>query len=178
MIKTALIIVFVFLLNALSASAQVDTIRLKQAETPKVVVTDRPPQAAYFQFGGSGPIFSVNYDRRFRNRVNGAGFAVGLGFYGETGLSIFSIPVSLNYLIGRLDHFIEIAGGTTFVTAQGSLFNSSTSGSGFIHHANLGYRYQRATGGFFLRGGISPLFVFSSGGGYATSYYIGFGKNF
>ena len=158
--------------------AQKDTVRLREiSRNEKSVITDRPPQAIYFLIGGSGPLLSVNYDRRFGKKVNGAGFAVGLGFYGESGVSIFSVPVSLNYLFGRSSHFFEIAGGATFVSGTVTDFfdDESTSGSGFIFHLNAGYRYQPTRGGFFFRGGISPLF---SSGEYATSFYLGFGHNF
>ena len=158
--------------------AQKDTVRLREiSRNEKAVVTDRPPQAIYFLIGGSAPLLSINYDRRFEKKVNGAGFAVGLGFFGESGVSIFSVPVSLNYLFGRNSHFFEIAGGATFVSGTVTDFfdNGSSSGSGFIFHLNAGYRYQPTRGGFFFRGGISPLF---SGGEYATSFYIGFGHNF
>jgi hypothetical protein len=156
---------------------QKDTIRLKRTATEnKVIVTDRPPQAVYFQLGGSAPIISVNYDRRFGKRVNGAGFAVGAGFWGGTGLAVFSVPVSLNYLFGRRSDFIEVAGGATFITGSvDDIFDENNSGSGVFYHVNAGYRHQPATGGFFFRGGISPLFF---GGDYITSYYIGFGYNF
>lgn len=158
--------------------AQKDTVRLREIyRDQKNVITDRPPQAIYFLIGGSGPILSVNYDRRFLKKVNGSGFSVGLGFFGESGISIFSVPVSINYLLGRNSHFFELAGGTTFVSATVTDFfdNGSSSGSGFIFHLNAGYRYQPTRGGFFFRGGISPLFF---QGEYATSYYIGFGHNF
>ena len=156
--------------------AQKDTVRLREiSRDSKGVVTDRPPQAVYFLFGGSGPLLSVNYDRRFQKRVNGAGFAVGLGFYGESGITIFSVPVSVNYLFGNNSHFLEIAGGATFISGSVNLFGSNSSGSGFFYHINAGYRYQPTKGGFFFRGGISPLFF---GGEYVTSYYLGFGHNF
>jgi|SRR5690242_17387907 len=166
-----------FIFFAASIFAQSDTVRLRSIEkNKKSIITDRPPQALYIGLGGSAPILSFNYDRRFKNKVNGLGFTGGVGFWGVSGVSIFSIPVSLNYLFGKDSHFLEIAGGTTFLTAQSDLFSdNSSSGSVFIFHINVGYRYQPTKGGFFFRGGISPLFA---QGGYVTSYYIGFGHNF
>jgi hypothetical protein len=174
--KSCLTLIFFLCLGILFA--QKDTVRLREiSRNEKNVVTDRPPQAVYFLIGGSGPLLSVNYDRRFLKRVNGPGFAVGVGFFGESGISIFSIPVSLNYLIGRNSHFLEIAGGTTFISAAATDFfdTENDKASGFIFHINAGYRYQPTRGGFFFRGGVSPLFY---QGEYATSYYIGFGHNF
>lgn len=170
--------IFQLLLITTCTFAQSDTIKLKSIQKEhREIVTDRPPQVVYFQFGGSAPILSVNYDRRFSKRINGAGFTAGLGFWGASGLSILSIPASVNYLFGKSSSSIEVAAGATFITAtELDLFEDSRStGSTVFYHANLGYRYQPLTGGFFFRGGISPLFV---PGGYFTSYYLGFGKNF
>lgn len=166
-----------FILAATAAFAQKDTVRLREiSRNQQAIVTDREPQAVYLQLGGSAPILSVNYDRRFSKKVNGAGFCAGLGFFGESGVSIFSVPVSINYLLGRSTHFIEAAAGGTFVSAGGNLFDFEDSrNSLFIFHINLGYRYQPTRGGFFFRGGISPLFA---EGEYVTSLYVGFGHNF
>ena len=157
--------------------AQRDTVRLREIEkNTKNVVTDRAPQAVYIQIGGSAPLFSINYDRRLSKRVNGIGFAAGIGYYGESGITIFSIPVSVNYLFGKSNSFLELAAGATYVSAQASLFNSDNSSASLVfYHLNLGYRHQPTRGGFFFRGGISPLFA---QGESVTSFYIGFGHNF
>ena len=151
--------------------AQKDTVRLREISgNQNAIVTDRAPQAIYFLVLGSGPFLSINYDRRFQKRVNGAGFSAGLGFWGESDITLFSIPVSINYLLGRTTHFVEIAGGATFITGSIDLFGKS-SGSGIFYHINAGYRYQPTRGGFFFRGGISPLFFPEA---YIKSYYLGF----
>lgn len=162
---------------SLNCFAQKDTVKLREIQkSGREIVTDRPPQAVYFLLGGSGPFLSVQYDRRFSKKVNGAGFSAGVGYFGVSGLGVLSIPVSLNYLFGKNTHFVELAAGTTFVTATTNLFDSDgETGSGFFHHINLGYRHQPTRGGFFFRGGISPLFAV---GEHITSYYLGFGRNF
>lgn len=177
--KKILLTGFLLSIAGMCSFAQVDTIRLKNdgSNVSKKTVTDRPLQAVYFGFGGSGPIFSVNYDRRFSKRLNGFGFTAGLGFFGGSGYAIFSIPTSLNYLFGRKDHFLELAAGATFATGHFNLFNTTGSpNENFVFgHINLGYRYQQAEGGFFARVGISPLFF---NGVYATSFYLGLGSSF
>lgn len=161
------------------SNAQADTIRLKNnaGGLSRKTFTDRPPQAVYFGIGGSGPIFSVNYDRRFGKRLNGFGFTAGLGFFVDIGVGIFSIPVSLNYLFGKKNHFFELAAGVTYAIGSSNNFivNGSTAPGVLIGHINLGYRYQHANGGFFARTGISPLFADSK---YITSYYLGIGYCF
>jgi hypothetical protein len=176
--KILAVIVFTLLMHTY-CFAQVDTIKLSQINKGPKIVTDRAPQAVYFQIGGSGPILSANYDRRFAKRLNGFGFAAGIGFFADSEESVFSIPVSLNYLIGRKTHFIELAAGTTFINDTYEDWWSSTgeniTETYFIHHVNVGYRHQPATGGLFLRGGFSPLF---DQGDFVISFYLGFGYNF
>ena len=172
-----------FVILASYSWAQVDTIRSKEhAKNVAPIVTDRAPKAVYLLLGGSGPEFSVNYDSRFLKRANGPGFAIGLGYMHisssliSPAVSIFSIPASVNYLVGRKSHFLEIAGGATYITGTVTDFlGASSSGSGFFYHLSAGYRYQPAEGGFFFRGGISPLFI---GGFNIVWYYLGFGHNF
>ena len=176
MLKPSCLMALLFL--GLNLFAQKDTVKLREiSREKKEIITDRPPQVVYFQIGGAGLLLSGVYDRRFSKRVNGPGFAAGLGYYGALGFNIFTVPVSLNYLFGRSNHFVEVAAGGTYVSAsQISLFNEeSSSESGVIIHGNLGYRYQPTKGGFCFRGGFSPLFY---QGESAMSYYVSFGYNF
>lgn len=169
-----LLLSFLFLFLSVAAFSQADTVRLKQiSKNQRTVVTDRPPQAVFLNLGGYSPILGAMYDRRLANKVNGLGFSVGLGFWGASGEALFSVPLSLNYLIGKQTHFIELGAGTTYITGTPDMFD--TEDSHFIHHINAGYRHQPTTGGFFFRGGISPLFY---AGENATSFYVGFGHNF
>jgi hypothetical protein len=173
-----IIFTLILILFASTIFAQKDTVRLKRtAEENRVIVTDRPPQAVYFQLGGPAILLSANYDRRFGKRVNGAGFAAGVGFFGGGGDALFTLPVSLNYLFGRRSDFVEVAGGATFASSTSSDFftDSKSTNSSLIYHLSAGYRHQPTTGGFFFRGGISPLF---SQGDYITWFYLGCGYNF
>ncbi len=176
--RNSLILLLAMLFLSVASFSQNDTIRLikTEAEKRKVIVTDRAPQTVYFGLGGSGLLFSGNYDRRFGKHLDGPGFTAGLGFFFGGGVSILTVPVSLNYLIGKQNHFFEIAAGGTFVTGSidfGDL--GSGNGSGFVWHINAGYRYQPAAGGFFFRAGFSPLF---GGGESFMYYYLGGGVAF
>jgi hypothetical protein len=135
----------------------------------------KPPQAVYLQFGGSGPVWSVQYDRRFGRKRNGAGFATGVGYWNSQGVNTVSIPVSVNYLIGKQKHFLELAGGTTFLTGTVEFYGEEAEGSGFVHHLSAGYRLQPLNKGFFLRAGLSPLFFGSES---VLGAYLGLGIGF
>lgn len=152
-----------------------DTIRLKNKSVAKNIVTDRPPQAVYFGIGGSALIFSVNYDTRFAKRLNGLGVSTGIGTWFGGGTAVFIIPATLNYLVGRKDHFLEIGAGASFITATTDFFSSESTGSTFVGHGVLGYRYQPASGGFFARGGFTPLFA---DGDAVMYFHLGFGYSF
>lgn len=174
--KALLLFILLIIVNTVFSQ---DTVRLKEISKRNFIVTDRPPQAVYFQLGGSAPIMSVNYDRRFGKRVNGLGFSAGIGYWGfndfGSTVSVFSVPVSINYLFGRRSDFLEVAAGTTYISARSEVFDYSDEGSGFIHHINIGYRHQPATGGFFFRGGYSPMFAEQT---FQSWFYLGFGYNF
>lgn len=174
--KQLLILIFIFLAVA-SFCQTTDTIRLKNKDRQfgKVLVTDRPPQAIYFGVGGSALLFSANYDSRFSKRLNGAGFSVGLGSWFGGGVTVFTIPATLNYLVGRKDHFLELGAGATFITGTVDFFDSNETGSALLGHAVIGYRYQPATGGFFARAGFTPLYGY---GDAVMFYHLGFGYSF
>ena len=87
--KLIAFIIFTIIAHTYSA-AQADTIKLSQINKGPRIVTDRAPQAVYFQLGGSGPILSANYDRRFGKRLNGAGFTLGIGYFTDSEESLFS----------------------------------------------------------------------------------------
>ena len=176
--KLIAFILFTVIVHSYSSAQQADTIKLSQSGKGPKIVTDRAPQAVYFQLGGAGPVLSANYDRRFSKKLDGPGFAIGVGYFGDSYESVFSIPFSLNYLIGRKTHFVEIAGGTTFISDTWEDWGNpdeNITDTYFIYHINVGYRHQPATGGFFFRGGFSPMF---DQGETIMSGYLGFGYNF
>ncbi|MGZ3838379.1 MAG: hypothetical protein ACXVMS_09780 [Flavisolibacter sp.] len=174
--RKALVIVLLYF-NVSTGLAQMDT-SLPASRKADQRGGDRPPQAVYLQFGGAGLILSGIYDRRFSPSSHGAGFAVGAGFWSQLGISIFTVPVSINYLIGSRKHFLELAAGGTFATASINWFGETRKGNLLIYHANLGYRFQPAPEGFFFRGGISPLFQFDHDKTSFLSGYAGFGYGF
>ncbi len=81
-----------------------------QTEMP----VDRPTQAIFFEAGGAGLSYSLNYDRRFKG-VNGLGIRGGLSYIARTeDVKMFSAPVQLNYLMGKKVNFFELGVGFTY----------------------------------------------------------------
>jgi hypothetical protein len=153
-----------------------DTVFLKKARHP-VIVTDRPPQAVYAEIWGKALFFSANYDRRFSKRLNGLGFSAGAGYLNVDGLSLFSVPVGLNYLLGNNGKYFEVGAGASYLSASLDDFgDAASSGSTVIGTMTIGYRSQPIKGGFMFRVGINPIFFKKN---FVPYYpYVSFGYNF
>jgi hypothetical protein len=131
--------------------------------------------AAQFQLEALGPgsLFSLNFDVRFAKHEKGPGLRIGLGgaplgALGEAcnrGAQI-SLPVGLNYLIGKHAHYIELGVGIVPTIIGGNkllclgikekFFSDNTQTYKYIL---AGYRYQPIRRkGITYRAFISPLF--------------------
>lgn len=137
-------------------------------------------KVAYAEIGGPG-LASVNYDMRFSNTENGAGFRVGVGGFslsdGETRTSIITVPVGVNYLIGKDEkNYFEVGAGFTYIGAKSKGDFSSENFRSSFGNLTLGYRLAPARGGFMFKAEITPVF----GKGFFLPYFagIGFGYKF
>lgn len=133
------------------------------SEATKAQESTKRAQNVFVEFGGQGILFSANYDTRFGNRRDGLGARGGIGYVSVDGTSVTTIPVSLNYLLGKGKNFFEIGLGATFASAKlGNDFlsddNSNDSGSGFVGTMSFMYRLQPVDSGFSLRAGFTPVF--------------------
>lgn len=164
------------------AKAQ-DTVYLKKQATQKII-TDREPQAFYAELGGNGVILSANYDRRFNKTAGGLGFRIGLGNSFDSYTTFTTLPVGINYLLGKRGHYFEAGIGGTLLLLGDSKDDLWSIGGADIDQnkstlfatvINMGYRRQPVTGGFNFRGGVSPFFI---NGQAAINAYLSFGYNF
>jgi hypothetical protein len=174
------IILTLFLLSGLTASAQIvepnmtDTVKRSHPTGNKTVVIDTTKvdststepegeraQTAFFEIGGPGLALTLNYDMRFGHKRTGLGFRAGAGYFATDGNNVFSVPIQINYLLGKGNSLIELGGGTTFLNSHGNsngktfIFDRIT---GFIGTATIGYRYQPQERGINLRIGFVPIF--------------------
>jgi hypothetical protein len=120
-------------------------------------------QSIFFELGGPGLLFSANYDTRFSQRRDGFGGRIGLGFIASNGSSLVSVPVQLNYLLGKNSKYFEIGVGASYVSfSSGSdflSFNSTpTTSHTVLGTMTFGYRYQPIDGGFNFRASFNPIF--------------------
>jgi hypothetical protein len=117
-------------------------------------------QNIFVELGGQGVLFTANYDSRFSNKRDGLGGRVGLGYISEGGYRATTVPVSLNYLLGKDKHFFEIGLGTTlFITGENNeSFTFNDSNSAFVGTMSFSYRLQPIDHGFSFRAGLTPIF--------------------
>lgn len=125
--------------------------------------------AIFAELGGQGLTFTFNYDFRFQKSPGGLGARVGAGYFRIDNSSITTIPLSLNYLLGKNGKYLELGLGATYGNAE--LFKSE-SGSGWIGTMCFGYRLQPVDSGFLFRIGLTPVFS-TEGGGYFVPYFGG-----
>jgi len=181
---TAKTFLLFMLCGAFFSSHAQDTIHLRK-DIRKSIVTDRQPQALYAELGGAGVAFSVNYDRRFGDRLDGLGWRAGIGYSFDNFSRFTSLPLGINYLKGnaRLGRYFEMGVNETLVfVAGGSHFgdaffinDQALSGTVLVNSMHFGYRSQPPTGGFNFRAGLMPCLISGSSG---MGVYFSMGFNF
>jgi len=156
--KQSSTLVLILSFCCLHGFGQQDTVYLKK-ERRSITVTDRAPQAVYAELWGRGLLFTANYDRRFSKRVDGLGFNVGAGYIKIDDISLFSLPVGLNYLLGKNGKYFEVGAGATYFSARITDIGDATDhGNTVVGNMTLGYRSQPIKGGFMFRAGVNPIF--------------------
>ena len=122
-------------------------------------------QAIFMEMKGAGVNLTLNYDTRFSKKVNGIGGRIGFGYFGDRFQNAINIPLEINYLAGKRNHFLEIGTGMVW----GSYKENSDDQKGFadIYITPLqgwafclqaGYRYQQP-GHILFRANFTPLFT-------------------
>lgn len=122
--------------------------------------TFKRAQNIFVELGGQGVLFTANYDSRFSNKRNGLGGRIGIGYISESGNNATTIPLSLNYLLGKGKNFFEMGLGTTFFATGGNEdnFSFNDSNSTFVGTMSFSYRLQPEDHGFSFRAGLTPIF--------------------
>lgn len=81
----------------------------------------------YLEAGGSGIIYSINYDGRLTKMENGIGIRLGIGGASYSGDGYLAIPLQLNYLLGSKGQYLELGAGITYVSVSDIFFDNSSS---------------------------------------------------
>lgn len=108
----------------------------------KKMGTSASASQIYFEAGGSGLIYSLNFDSRFSKTENGLGFRLGIGGAGGDGTGYFAIPAQINYLLGENGKYLELGGGLTYVNVQDDFFFNDQTESAAYANVVIGFRSQ------------------------------------
>lgn len=134
-------------------------------------------KSVYAEIGGPG-LASANFDMRFSKEEDGFGGRIGVGGfsfsdgYGSGRVSIITVPVGVNYLLGKDGkNYFEVGAGFTYIGASSKSDYSSDNFSSSFGNLTLGYRLAPANGGFMFKAQITPVF----GKGFFIPYYAGLG---
>ncbi len=142
-------------------------------------VAPRKVNTVYVEGLGSGINYSLNYDRMFRSdKKYPMSFNVGIAMYARDHAVELVLPVGVQSLIGRNNHFFEL--GLNLVPYSYSYKHSyeqnyqkyengvytdhigmvTTKDNKFYLMLNpkIGYRYQPTAGGLFVRVTFTPFF--------------------
>ncbi len=137
-------------------------------------IEEAPNNAIYFEAGGPGLLYSINYERMITDD-----FSIRLG-YSSWGFSLLAsssgsftgIPIMINDLMGDGNSKFELGAGIEFINAStttsffGLTPSTTNTVSTSVGIATLGYRYQPRGGGIHFRAVCNPMF--GSGGARVT----------
>ena len=139
--------------------------REEKTYKPQIASTDsgKTRKAFFVEYGGNGFSLTGNFDMRFnRGRNDGLGFRAGLGvgsfyFGGHTVSRYVTVPLGLNYIVGKRRSGLETGIGITPSLAPFDI-NDDQKAATLDGVFNLGYRFQPLGDDLMFRAGWSPTF--------------------
>lgn len=173
-----------------------------QAQTPYIKEIKNTKNAVYLELGGTGIIYSVNYERMFlQNPKQKVSYRIGfmavpaaIGIKSTTYWGTV-IPIELNYMIpNQKGHHLGFGIGIANIfkyqakyissydtISQTNVINGETINSTYQYliFPRIGYQYQKNTPSWVFRFGIMPIFFNKSYLEYAPVWAgISLGRSF
>ena len=136
---------------------------------PLVKGQDVKKNTFFFEGGGKGLYYSLNYDRLFAIKSETRfSWRVGAGFFSErNNKGTFTLPVGLNLLLGKDLHFFEVGYGITYYHIFINKINIGD-GTGKLrnflstyisNNLSFGYRRQPSDAGIFFAATLTLNFA-------------------
>lgn len=130
----------------------------------------------FLEGGGSGVLVNAVYDMRItKNQNNGIGFRLGIGntFYTEDIKGATTIPIGINYLLGKNKSFLILGANTTFGIFDKNLKDRTV--KHIVPSLEVGYRFVPQKRGFGFQVTYTPLFNTVDG---LKPIYLGIGLGY
>ena len=110
----------------------------------------------FLEVGGQSLYASVSYDRIFRlDKKIKTSITCGLAMLPAKGYFFVSAPISFNFIFGQKNHHLELGPGLTFLSESYNNRNYSL----IYFSPKIAYRFQRPTGGLFVRFSFVPTML-------------------
>lgn len=129
----------------------------------------------YFEVFGQGLYDAFSFDRLYRvDKKVKSSFSAGLTIIPSGELLVLATPISYNYIFGSKNHHLELGLGFTPMylrmgNIQAAHYYYDAAGNLLVHEyighrteiytyftPKIGYRFQKAEGGFFMRVTLTP----------------------
>lgn len=127
-------------------------------------------KAVYLEVGGPG-LLSVNYDMRLSPSQDGIGFRAGVGAFSVDGVKAITVPLGLNYLMGKNKSHLELGAGYTILNVNSSSESTSNNFNESFFNLTIGYRYAPLGKGFLFKAELTPVFSKN----FSIPYFAGLG---
>lgn len=150
------------------------SLKKKTGETFKDIssadLTGKFRKALFIENHGSGLRYSVNFDTRLKRDVNNGfgvkgGIGKGMGYKTEvtnnnkpTNRNYFTLPIGVNYIIGKKRHGIEAGIGFTVQIALNKVDRTVADFKSILFPYHIGYRFQPKKQGLVARAAWAPFF--------------------
>lgn len=157
----------------------------------------RRAMAVYAELGGAGVnLLGLNFDTRLSKRPDGLGVRAGVSFFAFSDATLTTIPIGLNYLLGKRGKYFDVGLGVTaaFGSYRSHYSHYDNSNGMFLEESKkeiwkasrvtgtmtIGYRKQPIDGGFMFGVGVTPIFGSFDGKFYFWPYlpYVTLGYSF
>jgi len=114
----------------------------------------------YLEMASKGPLYSINYDRIFRQGET-IDYSFRLGFSFER--DAISFPIGFNFITGHDEHHAEFSLTLIpyfhYYDTQEALNYTDKSDKYIFLHPGAGYRFQKPGGSLFLKAAVGPSLV-------------------
>lgn len=108
----------------------------------------------FLELGGSGALYSVNYERQFSH-----GLVARLGFSYLPSQTI-AFPLTFGKVFGKQNHHLEIDAGVVIANFNETYNNTVTNRTNILGTGFIGYRYQKPDKKIFYRAGLTYFYRF------------------
>ncbi|MHA4843914.1 hypothetical protein ACX0G7_07120 [Flavitalea antarctica] len=125
---------------------------------PHAQSQERHKHTLYIDASTRGPVYSVNYDRIFYYGEK-LSYSYRIGFHwlhNEAG-----IPLGISLITGKQEHHAEFSLTLTpYIKRVDYLFREGNISDKYLYITpGIGYRYQKPTGGLFVKALLAPLIL-------------------